>query len=65
MIGLSVAVGVYNIATHEHDHPRTDLPYLKIRNRPYPWVCSDCNIFDYPCWNECRGGKKEEGGEHH
>ena len=65
MIGLSAVVTVYNVMTHSHDHPRDDLPYQKIRNRPFPWTCSNCDLFDFPCWKECRENrKKEQEGEH-
>lgn len=64
MIGVSAIFGVYNVVAHEHEHPREGLPYQHIRNKPYPWSCSDCNLFDGACWDECRGkGKKEEA--HH
>ena len=64
MIGLSAVFGLYNWATLKHDHQdKTDLPYLKIRNKPFPWGCSNCDLFDYDCWRECRGGAKKE--EHH
>ena len=66
MVGLSAAFGVYNYAFAAHEHAgRTDLPYLKIRNRPYPWACPDCNLFDLECWKECKGGAKADHEEHH
>ena len=59
MAGVTGVVTVYNIVFHSHDHPRTDLPYMRIRTKPYPWrECSDCNILDYKCWEDCRAAKK-------
>jgi len=56
MIGLSTAVGLFNFIAHEHEEePIRGLPYQKIRTKPYPWSCSDCNLFDIPCWDECKG----------
>ncbi len=63
MFGLTGVVTAYNVAVHDHDHPRTDMPYMRIRNKPYPWrECPDCNIMDGACWSKCRG---EEVAEHH
>ena len=64
MIGVSTLFCAYNLIFHSHDHPRTDLPFMKIRNKPYPWSCPDCNLFDYACWNECKGGAKAEDSHH-
>ena len=64
MFGATGLVTVYNIAVHDHDHPRTDLPYMRMRNKPYPWrECPDCNIFEPNCWAKCRG--EEVADEHH
>ena len=57
MVVLSTLFGLYNIAAHDHHHGRNDLPYMHIRNKPYPWSCSDCNLFDGECWAECRAAK--------
>jgi hypothetical protein len=48
---------LYNIAAHDHEHPHNGLPYQHIRSKPYPWICSDCNLFDGACWDECRAAK--------
>jgi hypothetical protein len=58
MVGVSTAFGIFNYVTYEHEHGRKDLPYQKMRGKPYPWECSDCNLFDLECWKECRGGEK-------
>eukprot|EP00286_Rhodomonas_abbreviata_P007209 CAMPEP_0181339332 /NCGR_PEP_ID=MMETSP1101-20121128/29192_1 /TAXON_ID=46948 /ORGANISM="Rhodomonas abbreviata, Strain Caron Lab Isolate" /LENGTH=101 /DNA_ID=CAMNT_0023450279 /DNA_START=55 /DNA_END=360 /DNA_ORIENTATION=- len=58
MVGLSVALGVYCFIVSEHEHGRTGLSYQKIRTKPYPWSCSDCNLFSPDCWKECRAAKQ-------
>ena len=56
MLGLTVLCSAYNIIIHEHPHRGKELPYMKLRHKPYPWVeCPDCNIFDGDCWDSCRG----------
>jgi hypothetical protein len=57
MVVLSTLFGLYNIAAHDHEHPHNGLPYQHIRSKPYPWICSDCNLFDGACWDECRAAK--------
>lgn len=64
MVGLTGLFTIYNIAIHGHQHPRKDLPYLKLRNKPFPWECKDCDLFDMDCWDECRGGAKKEDAHH-
>jgi NAD-dependent dihydropyrimidine dehydrogenase PreA subunit len=54
MVVASFGFAAYNIAMHEHVHPRHDLPYQHIRTKPYPWKCSDCNLFEGECWKECK-----------
>lgn len=58
MVGLSTVTFVYNFAVLEHEHARTGLPYQKFRNKPYPWKCPDCNLFDLECWKECKEKNK-------
>ena len=56
MIGLSTTFGLFNLVTHSSHHDGlTGLPYQKIRNKPYPWSCPDCNLMDLPCWDACKG----------
>lgn len=65
MFGLCGFFTVYNIAFHAHDHARDDLPFMKIRNRPFPWKeCPDCEFINIECWRVCRGGEPKED-EHH
>lgn len=54
MVALTTVVALYNIAAHEHDHGvPTGASYIKIRTKPYPWKCSDCNLFDGECQKAC------------
>lgn len=64
MVGVTGFFTVYNIVLHSHDHRRDDLPYLRIRTKPFPWrECPNCDIFDGACWDKCRG--KEVADDHH
>lgn len=56
MVGLSGLLTIYNIVAHDHEHVRHGLPYQKVRAKPYPWQCGDCNLFDNQCWKECKEG---------
>ncbi|CAM9429509.1 unnamed protein product [Discosporangium mesarthrocarpum] len=31
--------------------------HMKIRNKPYPWMCSDCNFLDMKCFEECKASR--------
>jgi len=60
---LMAGLTVYNVVVHfmhgHHDHD--DAPpasYMKIRNRPYPWSCSDCSFFEMDCWAKCKAARK-------
>jgi hypothetical protein len=64
MVAISTATGLYNVAVNSHEHGRTDMPYMKLRNKPYPWSCSDCNIFDGDCWAACKGKGKAKKEAH-
>ena len=64
MFTLSATVGVYNVIFHDHHHARRDMPYLKLRNKPFPWSCNDCDLADLNCWAECKGTKKKDDGHH-
>lgn len=48
-----------DLAFEEHHHrPHGALPeYMGIRNKEYPWECSDCDLFDLECWKKCRAEK--------
>ena len=51
-------VGAYNIyVVNAHGHPhRSEIDYdhLRFRKKPYPWECSDCNLFDRKCHRDCK-----------
>ncbi|GMH48685.1 hypothetical protein TrVE_jg14499 [Triparma verrucosa] len=37
-----------------------ELPtHVRLRNKPYPWSCPDCNLFHAPCWAKCKAAKAE------
>lgn len=48
MVGLTGIVTVYNVLVHSHEHARTDLPYMKIRNKPFPWPCKYAFYLQHP-----------------
>jgi cytochrome c oxidase subunit 6a len=42
-----------------HHRPHGPLPeYMGIRNKEFPWECSDCDFFDMGCWKKCRAEKE-------
>ncbi|RHY95252.1 hypothetical protein DYB26_004810 [Aphanomyces astaci] len=55
--GAIAFTGVFTVISfaahfsHEHadHHDAPVYSHNKIRNKPYPWQYSDCNIFDYHC----------------
>jgi len=60
MAGVCVAVTgwvVYLESSHEHSHHVDERAYKKIRSKPYPWSCSDCNLFNSECFKKCKEGK--------
>jgi len=44
---------------HPHAHA-TEVDYMRIRNKPYPWECEDCGLFELDCWKKCRAEKAME-----
>eukprot|EP00559_Dactyliosolen_fragilissimus_P004714 CAMPEP_0184862212 /NCGR_PEP_ID=MMETSP0580-20130426/6702_1 /TAXON_ID=1118495 /ORGANISM="Dactyliosolen fragilissimus" /LENGTH=104 /DNA_ID=CAMNT_0027359969 /DNA_START=531 /DNA_END=845 /DNA_ORIENTATION=+ len=48
-----------DIVLGEHAHRKEGpLPdYMNIRNKPFPWECEDCALFDQKCWDKCRAEK--------
>ena len=64
-VGIVFVSGVtiaecYIEATHEHAHKPANInyPFVKIRNKPYPWDASDCNMLDFKCKAEHAAKKK-------
>ena len=49
---------VYNMGLHfmhgHHDHEQIAYPYMKKRTKPLPWSCTNCDLFDMPCWKKCK-----------
>ena len=59
-IALCGVLFVYNMVlhfTHDHHHEQIDYPYIKKRTKPLPWGCSNCDLFDMPCWKKCKEAK--------
>ena len=62
IVGFSslLTIGIFATMDDSHGHPKENpYSYEKIRTKPYPWECSNCNLFDGHCWEECR--KKKAG----
>ena len=61
MLGLSTVFTVVNvgiISSNGHHEPTPNsLPYMKKRDKEFPWTCSDCPLFDSKCWEECKAEK--------
>jgi len=49
-----------DLVAGEHHHRKPDpLPdYMRIRNKPFPWECEDCELFNRKCWKECKAAKQ-------
>ena len=46
------------IMEDHHHRPHDHLPdYMGIRNKEFPWECSNCDLFDLECWRKCRAEK--------
>lgn len=57
------AVGLSYIKDFFVPHPHKkdiEVDYMKIRNKPFPWECEDCDLFDLDCWKACRAAKAQE-----
>mmetsp|Transcript_4554 Transcript_4554/g.5903 ORF Transcript_4554/g.5903 Transcript_4554/m.5903 type:complete len:111 (-) Transcript_4554:1598-1930(-) len=59
IFGMYIWYLEYQHAKHPHHTEKAEFSHLKIRNKPYPWSCPDCNLFDLKCWRECRAARKE------
>ncbi|KAJ8602290.1 hypothetical protein CTAYLR_007863 [Chrysophaeum taylorii] len=66
-IAVTSAFGAYityvemQHAKHPHEHEKIEYSHMKIRNKPYPWKCPDCNLLDTKCWAECKAALAEKG----
>jgi cytochrome c oxidase subunit 6a len=45
---------------HPHRKHGPEPDYMRIRNKEFPWECSDCELFNGPCWKKCREEKAAE-----
>ena len=39
---------------HDNRKPGPEPDYMRIRTKEFPWECSDCELFNGPCWKKCR-----------
>ena len=58
---LSTYIGIveYRHAMHPHEHEDIAYSHMKIRAKPYPWDCPDCNLFESQCFRDCKAAAKE------
>ena len=58
---LSTYIGIveYRHMMHPHAHEDVAYSHLKIRAKPYPWDCPDCNLFEAQCFRDCKAAAKE------
>jgi len=45
---------------HPHRKHEPEPDYMRIRNKPFPWECDDCELFNNECWAKCRAEKAAE-----
>ncbi len=69
-IPATAALSIVNLGVHfahGHDHPdESEKPsYMRIRNKPFPWSCPDCGLFEGPCWEKCKAAKEAGIAGHH
>lgn len=59
---VCVLTSLKDILTIEHEHrkPGPEPDYMKIRTKPFPWECEDCELFNRECWAKCRAEKAIE-----
>ena len=58
--GVLTVVNAISHAGHEehHEEEAPKFAFLKIRNKPYPWTYSDCNLFDFACKEKAAAAAK-------
>ena len=49
----------YRHMMHPHEHEDIAYSHMKIRAKPYPWDCPDCNLFEAQCFRDCKAAAKE------
>lgn len=48
---LATTYNVYEIINEGHPHGTPqEVPYMHNRAKPFPWKCTDCDLFDVACW---------------
>ncbi|TYZ63253.1 hypothetical protein PybrP1_009444 [[Pythium] brassicae (nom. inval.)] len=62
MIGLTTLLTAYNVVAHfgghEHHEEAPSYAYLKLRNKPFPWEYSGCDLLDSHCKELARAAKQ-------
>ena len=62
MITFTSCFAVYQLMLHlrheEDDTPTPQYAYLKIRNKPFPWHYSDCDLLDFDCKRKARAAEE-------
>ena len=58
---LSVLKDLSPFVEHAHRKHGPEPDYMRIRNKEFPWECSDCELFNSECWKKCREEKAAEG----
>ena len=53
-----INVGIHIAHGHHEAEDTSEVSYMKIRTKPYPWSCPDCSLFEGPCWDKCNAAKK-------
>mmetsp|Transcript_22233 Transcript_22233/g.55721 ORF Transcript_22233/g.55721 Transcript_22233/m.55721 type:complete len:106 (+) Transcript_22233:34-351(+) len=56
-----VCIGGYVFSAGHEEHfdlEKNKFHYMQVRNKAFPWSCSDCSLFDTKCWAEARAAKQ-------
>lgn len=48
------------LVDHQHRPAGPEPDFMRIRNKEFPWECSDCELFESECWKKCREEKANE-----
>lgn len=59
---LTTYIGFIEYQHFAHPHHVEDIAYShkKIRSKPYPWDCADCNLFEPKCFADCKAAMAEQ-----